>query len=138
MSEEAARAYWLGPDKTVFVAVDPGGDEANDVVGSYYLRANAAGPAAHIGNAGYIVRADQQGRGVASTLCTHSLEEARRQGYRGMQYNLVVSSNVRAVRLWQHMGFAIAGTLPAAFRHPLLGYVDAYVMVRSLIDEGTA
>jgi ribosomal protein S18 acetylase RimI-like enzyme len=53
-------------------------------------------------------------------------------GYLAMQFNLVVSSNEVAVRLWQKLGFRIIGTLPGAFRHSQLGFVDAYVMYKHL------
>jgi ribosomal protein S18 acetylase RimI-like enzyme len=65
-------------------------------------------------------------------MCAHALETAKRLGYRAMQFNFVVSSNTRAVALWKSFGFDIAGTLPKAFRHPDLGYFDAYVMFREL------
>jgi ribosomal protein S18 acetylase RimI-like enzyme len=76
--------------------------------------------------------ADATGRGVARAMCAHSLEHARAAGYRAMQFNIVVSTNERAVRLWQAMGFEIVGRLPEAFDHPRLGYVDALVMYRRL------
>jgi len=65
-------------------------------------------------------------------MCAHSLEIARLRGYRAMQFNFVVSSNERAVKLWQSFGFEIVGRLPEAFLHPVLGFVDAYVMYRLL------
>jgi ribosomal protein S18 acetylase RimI-like enzyme len=49
-----------------------------------------------------------------------------------MQFNFVISTNERAVRLWQSFGFEIVGRLPKAFLHPALGYVDAFVMYRDL------
>ena len=49
-----------------------------------------------------------------------------------MQFNFVVSTNERAVRLWQHLGFEIVGRLPGAFRHAHLGFVDAFVMYKTL------
>jgi len=128
LDEQAASAYWNASDKTAFVATDAAGD----IIGTYTLRPNSTGPAAHVANAGYAVRPDQRGKGIAQALCHHSLTTARAQGYRAMQYNLVVSTNVRAVRLWQYMGFAIVGTLPGAFRHPSAGFVDAYVMYQQL------
>jgi ribosomal protein S18 acetylase RimI-like enzyme len=60
-------------------------------------------------------------RGIARRMCEHSLMHARSRGYRAMQFNLVISTNVRAVRLWQSLGFEIVGRLPAAFRHPTHG-----------------
>ncbi len=65
-------------------------------------------------------------------MCQHSLERAKARGFRAMQFNFVVSSNERAVRLWQNMGFEIVGRLPGAFMDPALGAVDALVMYRLL------
>jgi ribosomal protein S18 acetylase RimI-like enzyme len=65
-------------------------------------------------------------------MCNHSLAEAKARGFRAMQFNFVIGSNERAVRLWQHCGFEIVGRLPRVFRHPRLGEVDAFVMIRRL------
>lgn len=131
LDEAGARAYWFAPDKALFVAEDA----QKGVVGSYYLKPNSTGPAAHVCNAGYIVHPTARGLGVAQALCRHSIREARRRGYRAMQYNLVISTNDRAVRLWQHMGFGTVGALPGAFRRPNGEYVDALVMYRSIMED---
>ena len=65
-------------------------------------------------------------------MCAHSLEFAKRTGFRAMQFNFVVSSNEPAVHLWRKHGFEVVGRLPGAFRHPALGFVDALVMFRTL------
>lgn len=127
MTEEQALAYWLGDDRETFVAEADG-----QIVGTYYLRANQAGGGSHVCNCGYMTSAAAAGRGVARAMCLHSIERARGLGYRGMQFNFVVSTNTRAVALWQSLGFAIVGRLPQAFRHPMLGDVDALVMFRAL------
>jgi L-amino acid N-acyltransferase YncA len=127
MGEAEALAYWLSPDKETFVA-----EEAGVIVGTYFIRPNQAGGGRHVCNCGYMTRAAAVGRGVARSMCQHSLAHARERGYRAMQFNFVVSTNERAVRLWQSMGFEIVGRLPAAFRHPAHGYVDALVMYQSL------
>jgi ribosomal protein S18 acetylase RimI-like enzyme len=127
MSEADALAYWVGPDKETFVA-----EEDGIILGTYYVRPNQAGGGRHVCNCGYMTGAAASRRGVARRMCEHSLEYARLQGYRAMQFNFVVSTNERAVRLWQSLGFEIVGRLPAAFRHPSLGYVDAFVMFRQL------
>jgi len=126
-SREAALAYWLAPAHEVFVAVLPDG-----VLGTYYLRANAAGGGAHVANCGYLTAPTAAGRGIARAMCAHSLDRARERGFRAMQFNFVVATNEPAVHLWQAMGFAIVGRLPCAFAHPQLGDVDALVMYRSL------
>jgi ribosomal protein S18 acetylase RimI-like enzyme len=80
-----------------------------------------------------MVAPDAQGLGVGRAMAEHCLSEARRLGFRAMQFNFVVSTNTPAVHLWQQFGFDIVGTLPDAFRHPEKGFVDVYVMYRSLL-----
>ena len=127
MSETDALRYWTGPDRETFVAINAG-----ETVGTYYLRANQAGGGDHVANCGYMTAAEATGRGVARAMCEHSLRRARERGFRAMQFNFVVSTNTRAVRLWSHLGFEIVGRLPAAFRHPREGFVDALTMFRAL------
>lgn len=127
MSEGEALAYWMGADKETFVVEDNG-----RIVGTYYLRANQAGGGNHVCNCGYMTDANAMGRGIARQMCEHSLQHARARGYRAMQFNFVVSTNERAIRLWQSLGFDIVGRLPLAFNHPARGYVDALVMLRTL------
>ena len=85
-----------------------------------------------------MVASDAQGSGVGRSMAQHSLGEARRMGFRAMQFNFVVSTNTPAIHLWKQLGFKIVGTLPDAFRHPERGYVDVYVMYRLLLDESEA
>jgi ribosomal protein S18 acetylase RimI-like enzyme len=127
MSETAAVAYWMGHDKETFVA-----EEDGVVLGTYYMRPNQAGGGRHVCNCGYMTHAAASGRGIARRMCEHSLGHARSRGYRAMQFNFVISTNERAVRLWQSLGFEIVGRLAAAFRHPTHGYVDAFVMYQLL------
>lgn len=130
MTETAALAYWLGSDRETFVVEDD-----DEIIGTYYIRANQAGGGKHICNCGYVTAPAMTGRGVARAMCRHSLDYARLRGYRGMQFNFVISANTRAVALWRSFGFEIVGRLPQAFHHPKLGYVDALVMFRSLQDD---
>ena len=127
MSREGALAYWNSPGHEVFVA-----EENGEILGTYYLRANQKGGGAHVANCGYMTAAWASGRGVARAMCQHSLQHAKERGFLAMQFNFVVSSNERAVRLWQSMGFETVGRLPGAFKHPKLGFVDALVMYRHL------
>jgi RimJ/RimL family protein N-acetyltransferase len=128
LTEDAALAYWCAPSHEVFVASDDDGA----ILGTYFIHPNQQGGGAHVCNCGYITAPWATGRGVARAMCAHSLDHARQRGYRAMQYNLVISTNERAVRLWLEFGFAIVGRLPEAFRHPRLGFVDAFVMYRAL------
>ncbi len=127
MSEQDALAYWMAADRETFVAEDEG-----RIHGTYYLRANQFGGGDHVANCGYMTDAAAAGRGVARAMCGHSLAHARSRGFKAMQFNFVVSTNERAVRLWQSLGFEIAGRLLKAFRHPVKGEVDALVMFRAI------
>ena len=127
MEKESALAYWLVPHHEVFVA-----EESGSLVGTYFLQANQQGGGSHVANCGYITAGHATGRGIARAMCAHSLDRARERGFRAMQFNFVVSTNTRAVKLWQSLSFAIVGNLPKAFLHPVQGYVDAYVMYRKL------
>jgi ribosomal protein S18 acetylase RimI-like enzyme len=131
ISRADALAYWRTPGHAVFVAQE-NGNAGGKIVGTYYLRANQRGGGAHVCNCGYMVASGETSRGVARAMCEHSLGIARERGFAAMQFNFVVASNERAVRLWQSFGFQIVGTLPGVFSHPKLGLVDALVMIRTL------
>ena len=126
-TKEQAHSIWMSDDVTTYVACIDG-----QVLGTYILKPNQSGLGSHVANAGYMVKADVQGKGVGRAMCEHSLEEAKRAGFLAMQFNMVVSTNESAVALWKKMGFSIVGILPKAFRHQKLGLVDAYVMHRFL------
>ena len=127
MSRDQALTYWLSSSHEVFVAEDD-----QNVIGTYFLCANQQGGGSHVANCGYITAPAASGRGVARAMCAHSLGRAGQRGFRAMQFNFVVTSNARALRLWKSFGFEIVGCLPQAFLHPVLGYIDAYVMYRFL------
>jgi L-amino acid N-acyltransferase YncA len=115
--------------QAVMVAVDATGA----LVGTYYLRPNSLALGAHVANAGYVVAEHCRRQGIGSRLCQHSLQAARRLGFRAMQFNLVVSTNTAGIRCWRRNGFQVVGTLPEGFRHKQLGYVDALVMIQPLL-----
>lgn len=127
ISREDSFTYWHAADHEVFVVED-----GARIVGSYYLRANNRGGGGHVANSGYVVASGASGLGIGRMMCMHSLNRARERGFTTMQFNFVISSNERAVRLWKSCGFAIVGTLPGAFAHPTHGLVDVYVMYRKL------
>jgi len=130
MPREEALAYWFRADTHTYVA-----EKDDGVVGTYILRPNQLGPGSHVANAAFMVARDAKGAGVGRRMAEHCLTEARRLGFRAMQFNFVVSTNARAIRLWEQLGFKIVGTLPGAFHHPDKEYVDAHVMYRSLLED---
>ncbi|HET9863957.1 MAG TPA: N-acetyltransferase [Steroidobacteraceae bacterium] len=128
IGEADARKAWIDAPLATFVAEQDG-----RILGTYFIKPNQPGLGAHVCNCGYVVAADAQGRGVAARMCEHSQQWAGEHGFRAMQFNLVVSTNERAVRLWERLGFQVVGRLPGAFRHARLGFVDALVMFKTLV-----
>jgi L-amino acid N-acyltransferase YncA len=122
-----AKTMWVKAPQKTFVY-----EEDGEILGTYYIKPNQAGPGDHVCNCGYMVAEQARGKGIARKLCEHSQTVALELGYQAMQYNFVASSNKVAVNLWQKLGFAVVGTLPNAFNHPTQGYVDALVMYKWL------
>jgi len=118
---------WFAPGMNTFVA-----EENGEIIGSYFIKPNQPGLGSHIANCGYMVDPKERGKGIAGQMCAHSIQIAKELGYKGMQYNLVVSTNIKAVKLWEKCGFKIIGTIPGGFHHSTLGYVDAYIMFREV------
>ncbi|MBE1301583.1 MAG: GNAT family N-acetyltransferase [Alteromonadaceae bacterium] len=129
-SKEKGKQIWLEPPLKTFIL-----EEDGDVLATYYLKTNQAGPGSHVCNCGYMVSGRARGRGLATAMCEHSQKIAKELGYKAMQYNFVASSNDGAVRLWNKLGFNTVGRLPRAFNHSSLGYVDALVMYKWLTDD---
>jgi RimJ/RimL family protein N-acetyltransferase len=131
MTADEGRHIWMSLPRTTLVF-----EEDGQILGSYFLKSNQAGPGDHVCNCGYMVSPAARGRGLATAMCEHSKLLARELGYQAMQFNCVVASNTGAVRLWHKLGFDTVGRLPGAFKHPRLGYVDALVMYQWLGDQG--
>jgi L-amino acid N-acyltransferase YncA len=126
-SKEKMLNYWFSEDKHTYVA-----EEDGEILGTFYLKANQPDLGSHIVNAGYMVSENARGKGLGKLMAEFSLVEARRLGFRGMQFNLVVKTNEKAVKLWLKLGFEIIGEIPEAYQHAELGYVNAYVMYQKL------
>ncbi len=126
-SQEKMLNYWFSADKKTYVA-----EENNEILGTFYLKENQMDLGAHIVNAGYMVSENARGKGIGKAMAAFSLIEAKRLGFRGMQFNLVVKTNEKAVKLWLKMGFSIIGEIPEAYKHSSLGFVNAYIMYQKL------
>ncbi len=129
LDEDSARSMWMAPPpaRTVVAA-----DEDGTVLGSAKFGPNHQGPGSHIANASFVVAPASAGRGVGRALGEHVLQQAKVDGYRSMQFNAVVSTNTRAVALWESLGFEVIATLPEGYRHATLGYVGLHIMFRTL------
>ena len=129
-TREQIEASWVNLRNAMFVA-----ELGEQVVGAYILKPNQPGYGNHIANAAYMVDTKVRGHGIGTKLCAHSIKMAKAEGYRGMQFNLVVSTNTLGIRAWKANGFEIIGTVPGGFFHYEKGYVDAHIFYKSLVDE---
>lgn len=126
-TKEEMLDYWFSSSKYTYTAVHDG-----KIVGTFFIQDNQPGLGSHVANAGYATSPQAYGQGIGKQMGIFSLEEARRLGYKAMQFNIVVKTNERAVKLWQSIGFSIIGEIPDAFRHRTLGMVNAYIMYQKL------
>ncbi len=126
-NREEAFEYWMTTSTAAFIALDKG-----EILGTYYLRPNQPDLGSHVCNGGYMVKPGARNRGIGTAMGKHSIAEAKRLGFKSMQFNLIVATNESSIRLWNKLGFDLVGTLPKAFNHKDFGFVDAFVMYKLL------
>ena len=124
MSSDEAKALWLGQHHVVVA------EEEGVILGSATMGPNRPGRGSHVGTASFMVAGAARGRGVGRALGEHMLAWSTEAGFRAVQFNAVVESNLAAVHLWQSLGFAIIGTVPEAFDSRTHGLVGLHVMHR--------
>jgi ribosomal protein S18 acetylase RimI-like enzyme len=127
LTEDKFRAIWFVPGNTGYVAQIDG-----LVAGAYFIKPQWPDRGAHVATAQYMVSSRCRGQGVGHLLCSHSIQTAKELGFSSLQFNLVVSTNEPALKLYGKLGFKIVGKLPSTFDHPELGWIDTYVMHRFL------
>ena len=125
--KESLQKYWFADNMDTFVAGDN-----DEILGTYFIRPNHIDLGDHIANCGYMVNPKYHGKRIGKILCQHSIDFAKEKRFSGIQFNIVVSSNEGAVKLWERFGFKIIGTTPKGFRHSNLGLVDTYIMFKDL------
>lgn len=133
-SDQDAFDYWFGKGVTSFVAVDDDPVSANQgkVLGFYKIIQNHRGRGSHVANASFMVSRETRGQGIGRKLGEDCLCQAKEMGFKAMQFNFVISTNERAMRLWKSLGFKELCRLPGAFNHKTLGYVDAVIFFQEL------
>lgn len=136
-SREKMLALWFEPEKYAYVCESDPESVDNEIMGTFFFKANQPDLGAHVANAGYMVKPDCRGRGIAEAMCRFSLTEARAVGFKAMQFNIVVSTNEVAIRIWKRCGFEVIGRLPRVFQHQTLGLTDALIMYQWLGDDTT-
>lgn len=127
-SRDEFYCQFLNPSTHVYVCRSDSGEP----VGAFCLRANYSGRSSHIANASYMVKSTHRGQGIGSLLVQASLQLAEQSGFSAMQYNMVLSQNLPAVKLYQKFGFQTIGTIPQAIRNPDGSYQDGLILYRSL------
>lgn len=87
----------------------------DEIVGLYILHPNNVGRCGHIANASYAVKAGQRGRRIGEALVRDCLLQGARRGFRILQFNAVVASNIAAIHLYEKLGFHLLGRIPGGF-----------------------
>jgi GNAT superfamily N-acetyltransferase len=123
--QEETQAFWA--DGHVVVAVDDE-PERETVLGTAKMSPNRPAQGSHVGTASFMVGSAARGRGIGRALAEYAVDWHRAHGFRGIQFNAVVSTNSGAVRLWESLGFEIIGTVPEAFLLPSGEYAGLHVM----------
>ncbi len=103
------------------------------IVGGFYLKPNFPGRGRHVANAAYMVRSTHRGRGIGTKIIEASFERAKELGFKAMQYNMVLSSNVKALALYTKLGFSRVGTIAEAIINDDGSYQDGYILHRRLV-----
>ena len=129
LTSDEARGLWTmrPPGQTVVLCEELPG-VGPTVLGSATMGPNRPARGAHVGTASFMVSPAARGRGVGRRLGEYVVQWHRRNGFRAIQFNAVVETNVAAVALWQSLGFRIVGTVPEAFDSRTHGHVGLHVM----------
>lgn len=140
-SKEKMLDFWFDKKKRGYVAVmsEPDADADgpktiidSPIIGIFYISQNFPDLASHIANAGFMVSPEARGLGVGRAIAEFSLEEAKRLGFKAMQFNFVVKSNETAINLWKDLGFEIIGEIPDAFHNSETSFTNALILHRKL------
>lgn len=103
------------------VAVD---ETSNEIVGAYILHPNFTGHCSHICNASYAVKDNRRGQHIGERLIVDSMKVGAKLGFRILQFNAVVASNIHALHLYKRLGFTQLGRIPSGYRKQNGHYED--------------
>ncbi|MBC3899856.1 GNAT family N-acetyltransferase [Acetobacterium malicum] len=125
LSEDEAAAMFAQQTETVCAL------SKNEVVGLYILHPNNFGRCGHIANASFGVKQAYRGKGIGRHLVEDCLLRSQDNGFRGLQFNAVVSTNYPAITLYLKLGFKIIGTIKDGYRLKDNSYVDTLIFLKS-------
>ena len=112
LTDDTADTFFMSQSYTG-IAID---SEANEIVGLYILHPNNVGRCGHICNTSYAVKEDCRGLHIGERLVKDSLRAGARLGFRILQFNAVVATNIHALHLYERLGFKQLGRIPQGFR----------------------
>lgn len=107
----------------------------HEVVGLYILHPNNVGRCGHIGNSSYAVKSDCRGLKIGEKLVLDSLVQAKKYGFKLLQFNAVVKTNIGAIKLYKRLGFKEVGLISGGFRDKEGIYQDIFIFYYDLIGE---
>ncbi len=119
--------HWFAQNMFTYVL-----ENNNIIYGTYILKPNQIDLGSHVANGSYMVHPNARRQGFGDAMCNHSIKEARKLGFKAIQFNMIVSTNKPAIELWKKLGFEIVGTIPDGFNHLTKGYIDVYIMYKKL------
>lgn len=127
ITKEEAKSLWFAPSAHVYIAYLNG-----KPVATRHILPNKVGLGSHIANTGVIIDKNYRGQGFGKIMVEFAINKARELGFKAIQLNLVVSTNIASVKNCERYGFRIIGTVPKAFHYKQEKYVDAYIMYKEL------
>lgn len=111
LTEESGKEFFRAQTYSA-VAKDK---ESGEVYGLYILHPNNVGRCGHICNASYAVSSESRGLHIGEKLVKDCLAQGKEHGFRVLQFNAVVASNIHARHLYERLGFEQLGTIPGGF-----------------------
>lgn len=107
-------------------------EDDSEVLGMYILHPNNVGRCGHICNASYAVASGHRGKHIGEALVRDCIQQARREGFKVLQFNAVVAANTAALKLYKKLGFSRLGIIRGGFRMPNGEYEDIIPHVLNL------
>ena len=123
-TKEQMQDIWFNGGKAkVFVA-----EMGDEIVGTYHIKSNQMGAASHTANAGFMTAPAHAGKGIASRLADHMMEQAKMLGYHAIQFNMVLEDNIPSLKIWERREFETIGYVKDAYRKPDGSLIGAYIL----------
>lgn len=127
ITKEEAKKLWFSSAAHVYIAYLD-----SKPVATRYIVPNKPGLSSHIANTGVMIDKKYRGQGLGKSMMEFAIKKAKELGFKAIQVNLVVSTNIASIKICQKYGFKIIGIIPKAFHYKREKYIDAYIMFLDL------